>query len=352
MIISPVEITLKSKDARNVMLAILHVLTGAFLLYAGFGIYKSHPYYISFLSLNTIEVMNYLVAVLIAILVLDAIVKLIRHEKFPRTDLLVVYFYILHLVNSLFSRKHPIPKPEGRTKVALLYILLKFFYIPIMLNIGIGNLSAVSADVSMINAGTLTLNFDTVYPMIITTLFMVDTLVFSFGYIFAAKWLKSEVISVEPTMLGWVAALITYPPFNGTTGMLLPMVSGGAGLLVLSQNPAAFRIIQILILICYAIFVAASIALGPKASNLTSRGVVQYGPYALVRHPAYLVKILAWFLSGLIFASSWTYFLAMMGFAVIYYIRAWTEERHLSSTDPDYDEYKKKVKWMFVPKII
>jgi len=42
----------------------------------------------------------------------------------------------------------------------------------------------------------------------------------------------------------------------------------------------------------------------------------------------------------------------MMGFAVIYYIRAWTEERHLSSTDPDYDEYKKKVKWMFVPKII
>ena len=33
---------------------------------------------------------------------------------------------------------------------------------------------------------------------------------------------------------------------------------------------------------------------------------------------------------------------------MIYFFRAYTEERHLSS-DNDYIEYKKKVKWKFIP---
>ena len=40
-------------------------------------------------------------------------------------------------------------------------------------------------------------------------------------------------------------------------------------------------------------YALASIALNFKSSNLTNRGIVARGPYAIVRHPAYITKNLA-----------------------------------------------------------
>ena len=49
-------------------------------------------------------------------------------------------------------------------------------------------------------------------------------------------------------------------------------------------------------LVLFGIYAWASVALGFKASNLTNRGIVQSGPYAHVRHPAYIAKNLAWWI--------------------------------------------------------
>jgi protein-S-isoprenylcysteine O-methyltransferase Ste14 len=99
----------------------------------------------------------------------------------------------------------------------------------------------------------------------------------------------------------------------------------------------------------WGIFVWASISLGFKASNLTNRGIVKTGPYCFVRHPAYAVKVLVWFIQGIFFGQFGIFIMA--GFAIIYFLRAWTEERHLSM-DPDYVEYMKLVKWRFIPGVI
>ena len=80
-------------------------------------------------------------------------------------------------------------------------------------------------------------------------------------------------------------------------------------------------------------------ALGFKASNLTNRGIVSHGPYACVRHPAYIAKNLAWwigalptlycaFSSGDVRAAGYS-LLALCGWTTIYALRAITEERHL-----------------------
>jgi len=99
----------------------------------------------------------------------------------------------------------------------------------------------------------------------------------------------------------------------------------------------------------WGIFVWASVSLGFKASNLTNRGIVRSGPYQYVRHPAYVAKLMIWILQGVFFAQFGIFIL--LGFIVIYVLRAWTEERHLSR-DSDYLAYKQSVRWWFIPGVI
>jgi protein-S-isoprenylcysteine O-methyltransferase Ste14 len=99
----------------------------------------------------------------------------------------------------------------------------------------------------------------------------------------------------------------------------------------------------------WGVFTWASVAMGFKGSNLTNRGIVARGPYRFVRHPAYIAKFTLWCIEGIFFAAFSLTQLA--GFGLIYFLRAWTEERHLSR-DPDYLAYKKKVRWMFIPGLV
>ena len=114
-------------------------------------------------------------------------------------------------------------------------------------------------------------------------------------------------------------------------------------------------------------YFTASAALGTKGSNLTNRGTVSRFPYSVVRHPAYITKVMFWFLTTVpLFivhfsaeGFSWKQYLsnliltfaAFICLASIYYFRALTEERHLIK-DPDYQDYVKKVKYRFIPHVI
>jgi hypothetical protein len=69
-------------------------------------------------------------------------------------------------------------------------------------------------------------------------------------------------------MLGWVVALICYPPFNSATEKILGWWSENFPTF---SNTYVHLTINILILIAFFIYTRASIALGFKASNLTNR---------------------------------------------------------------------------------
>jgi protein-S-isoprenylcysteine O-methyltransferase Ste14 len=102
-------------------------------------------------------------------------------------------------------------------------------------------------------------------------------------------------------------------------------------------------------LIFESIFVWATISFGLRFSNLTHRGVVTKGPYYFTRHPAYITKICAFFLIALPFADSrgtWQgvrNLLMLAGLAFVYWVRAKTEERNLSSLDPAYAMYSEQI---------
>jgi protein-S-isoprenylcysteine O-methyltransferase Ste14 len=173
-----------------------------------------------------------------------------------------------------------------------------------------------------------------------------------------SRRLGNEIRSVDPTVVGWAAALMCYPPFNVVTGAVLG-----------SQNetfpqfdsPTLHLALNLLLLALMAIYASASAALGLKASNLTHRGIVARGPYAVVRHPAYTCKNIAWWIGSVplvtaAFGQSWVAGLlsaaSVVGWTLIYVLRAMTEEDHLRSVDGAYAEYAARVRYRFIPGLI
>ncbi len=217
---------------------------------------------------------------------------------------------------------------ESEEKVAVLFLLVKLFYIPLMTNFFFTNWSELSFK-----------NIEW-YPFLLILLFTIDTLIFTVGYAF--EFPSSRVRSVEPTIFGWFVALVCYPPFNSMVGKYVPW--GANDYVQFGNYTLIARIFVVALLIIY---VWASVALGLKASNLTNRGIVSRFPYSIIRHPAYISKNLIWWVT-LIPVMTWPFALGIGFWTVIYFFRAYTEERHLLK-DPDYVEYCKKVKWKFIP---
>lgn len=119
--------------------------------------------------------------------------------------------------------------------------------------------------------------------------------------------------------------------------------------------------LNLMIVVLFALYASASVSLGFKCSNLTSRGTVDSGLYRVVRHPAYAIKNLAWWLAGVpvfyelfgksVTAGLWGVF-CLSGWTFLYYMRSITEERHLLAFDPAYKEYCRRVPYRFIPGVV
>ena len=177
--------------------------------------------------------------------------------------------------------------------------------------------------------------------------FMVDVMFATAGYMLTLKPLDAHIRSANPFAVAWCAALLCYPPFS-------PMYSGGP----LDYRPATAEwtywlegwplvlvLTGLLIASLHIVYAWATMAFGPRFSNLTHRGIITHGPYAWTKHPAYISKNAAWWLMTLPFLATTgepldmirnTAILAVV--SGIYYWRAKTEERHLGA-DPDYRAY-------------
>jgi protein-S-isoprenylcysteine O-methyltransferase Ste14 len=176
------------------------------------------------------------------------------------------------------------------------------------------------------------------------------------GYGLESRWLGNKTRSVEPTVLGWAAALSCYPPFNNVLGTYLPLENGknwiaddssAAWLKHIVSGEDLQLGLRAIIVLLFFVYAMATVAFGFKFSNLTNRGTVSRGPYRFIRHPAYVCKCTAWWLEHTpTMTITKAFFLTLL--CGVYALRAWTEERHLSR-DPDYRAYKKKVPWVLIP---
>ncbi len=244
-----------------------------------------------------------------------------------------------------------LPSTDHKEKRAILFLLVKFFFLPVMINFLFGNWTDLTHAWRNMNtsAGLHELLVNGWYALLIPLIFFIDTLYFTFGYAVEHSRLRNTVRSVEPTLFGWMVALLCYPPFNDVPGFY---VGWAANDYAAFDSLTLTTVLRIAVLLCLGIYLWATIALGAKSSNLTNRGIVDRGPYAYVRHPAYIGKNIAWWLTAIPFMISTGRILfaiaSMSVWTLIYFLRAMTEERHLI-VDPDYQAYCRKVKWRFIP---
>lgn len=268
----------------------------------------------------------------------------------------------------IFELQYPIDTARMR-KIAT-GLLVRIFFVPLMTvffthhfpglvsNLGYA-LEGLPQNILSGNYNHITFNKD-LTNILKPIIFTIDITLAWCGYVLTSRWLDNETQSAEPTLLGWAVCLISYPPFQ-LAGLYLYFPSES---LILSQDNQYFiSFFSILMLSSFIIYTASTVVFGVRFSNLTHRGIIRTGPFAFVRHPAYASKNFAWwigifpvilylFFSGkvtlpFVIAST----LGLMAQSFWYYLRAITEEKHLS-IDPAYQEYCEKVKYRFIPKIL
>jgi len=218
---------------------------------------------------------------------------------------------------------------------------VKVFFLAVMFSYLAGNIAFVSAH----DPARALDNFRVFYVHLYNLIFTVDLAFVYAGYLLTLRILDSHIRSVDPTLLGWMAALACYRPFwDLIYTNYLHYDDNYAWGNWLWTNEAGYIVWGSAILFLLLVYVWATLPFGLRFSNLTHRGILTNGPYRFMKHPAYVSKNIAWWLICIPFisrngpAEAFVNSLLLLAVNFIYAGRAWTEERHLSK-DPVYVEY-------------
>lgn len=233
----------------------------------------------------------------------------------------------------------------GKVWQLLLGWVVKLFFLPLMMIYLGGNLNTII----YANFSYVFSNYMSFHSFIINFLFYIDLLFVTVGYMCTVRLFDSHIRSVEPSFLGWGVALMCYQPlWSMFSSNYLGYGAGpnwefwyrGYEFMIVSWGLA--------IVLLTTIYVWSSIPFGIRFSNLTHRGILTNGPYRFTKHPAYVSKNLSWWLIAMPFmgmadhADAVRLSILLIFLNGIYFMRARTEERHLS-WDPDYVAYARHI---------
>jgi protein-S-isoprenylcysteine O-methyltransferase Ste14 len=175
--------------------------------------------------------------------------------------------------------------------------------------------------------------------------FGIDLVFATLGYCLTFRMLDSQIRSSDPTLFGWVITLACYQPFSGFLFNRYLDYQDDASWSTWMVDIPALQILWGLAIMALLAFHAGSVLVfGCRFSNLTHRGILTHGPFHWTKHPSYLSKNLVWWLVAIPFVSTAGLdeavrnCLLLFGVNFIYFLRARTEERHLSR-DPAYVAY-------------
>ena len=222
----------------------------------------------------------------------------------------------------------------------LLGWLVKAFFLPLMLIYFSKNINFLMTFDSKI----IFRSFRETFDFLLSFIFMLDVLCAVAGYLCTFRIFDSHIRSTEPTLTGWFCALICYQPFWSFFSKNYFAYSSEKSWGYWFQGSAWYPIWGTIILLFFLIYLWANLSFGVRFSNLTHRGIITSGPYRFTKHPAYISKNLAWWMISMPFmvsgsvAQSFKCCFMLMLLNGIYFLRAKTEERHLSA-DPVYRTY-------------
>ncbi len=222
---------------------------------------------------------------------------------------------------------------------------IKGFFIPFMFAV----LVSYVDEMLLLDSKNGSISFFSFFNYTLTVFYATDVIYGVLGYILTLRLTDTHIQSTEPTILGWLACLACYHPFSSIFGIgLFPYEDDFQWQHWFAFDHFFYYWYGIMIVILTLILALSTVAIGYRMSNLTYRGIITSGPYRFTKHPAYLSKVASWWLISLPFYSiegPWMAFVHTLNLIVIsfiYYIRARTEENHLSN----YPEYVQYANWI------
>ncbi len=253
------------------------------------------------------------------------------------------------LGNRLFSR------PRALSFVEINYLLgwlVKGFFFPLMFVYLCGQISDLREfDLSPFFSSSYRAFVGGSYDLLYLAFFFIDLTVSATGYIMTFRLLGTQIRSVEPTLVGWLVAVVCYQPFYSI--LYSSYLSYGHDRpwgVWLSDQPILYSLWALMIIVCLSFYAWAAVCFGIRFSNLTNRGIITNGPYRWTKHPAYISKNISWWLVSIPFlppdSNPWTAIRLCAGLLIInfiYFMRAKTEERHLLR-DPIYRDYVEHIR--------
>lgn len=279
---------------------------------------------------------------------------------------LLILGYLGRLLARPFHHDARPARPDYRESQALMFLLIKLIYGPLMLHAVFLELERLPGFWFRLKLQSDWLTkLDIWYLLFISTIFLVDSSVFFFGYTSEAGWLGNRLRYCETDLFRILVCVACYEPFNLVTGHIAGASYGHFGILYDRdlEHPMTW-VLRGLAVLFLLLMISTSLSLFTRASNLTNRGIVKHGPYALVRHPGYLAKNMFWLMTIIpLFVPdtealdfSWSAHalvcvgaaMGWLAWASLYFLRAITEEQFLSK-DPEYVAYCQKVRYRFIP---
>jgi hypothetical protein len=189
-------------------------------------------------------------------------------------------------------------------------------------------------------------NFFSVYELLYSVAFFIDLTFAALGYLFALELFGTHIRSAQPRLLGWLVALACYPPFwpDLSNSIFKYNPDGRTWGDFFGGVPVLSHLWALTMLCLVSVYAISTVQFGVRFSNLTNRGIITNGPYRWLKHPAYVTKNISWWMLVAPFMPHAGYLESIRSCALIlavngiYYLRAKTEERHLSE-DPAYRDY-------------
>lgn len=223
----------------------------------------------------------------------------------------------------------------------ILFCLVVAFFLPIM---SIELINGIDRFRALLQTGIAN-SFLKFYAIAFVAIFTFELIFVTAGYIAACRLLNTQVRSTDESLLGWTSALICYDPFVLLVFTRYLDYHGHiAWTAWLNNNPFLTVFWGSAILILMILHFWSDACFGLHFSNLTHRGIITNGPYRFCRHPAYLCKNLRWWMVSVPFVAGSTWLeslrlsILLIGVNLVYAVRAYTEEKHLSK-DPLYVAY-------------
>lgn len=235
---------------------------------------------------------------------------------------------------------------------------LRAFYVPVMLtyfSIYIAFLMKGHED--FINAN-LTVSSEVTWYAILKFIMLIyfflgaiDVLFGLIGYFMTFRVLDTHIRSLDPTLIGWLVCLACYYPFWEVLMIKVffeDFYTNPEWHIWFADIPLVLVVWGGLSIVFMCTEALTTLTFGIRFSNLTYRGLITTGPFRFTKHPQYVSKMFNRFFVYVPFLSlggplgSLQLMVMFAGICFMYYLRARTEENHLSQ----YPEYVAYANWI------